>query len=170
MSNQENLLPNDLVEIATALERQFQELGIPSRKIKLAEWDALPSKAKNLIPRWLMILLANHCLAGPALERPDERGERERYFCFWTPAEYEKRVTPHDPVHSGKNDWWLSEIIVNLGFIPISDESDGDRWIVSLTGGPSSSVYLYSLTGHEKILAGDNMARFLASFRASEDQ
>ena len=163
-------LPPELVEVATSLERQFQERGIHGQKVGLAEWDALSAKARSLIPSWLITLLANHALAGPILERPHESGRWMRYFCFWTPAEYAKRITPDDPVRSRDNDWWLSEIIVGLGFIPISDESDGDMWIASMTGGPSAPVYIYSLTGHETILMNDNMAGFLASFKISEDQ
>jgi hypothetical protein len=170
MNNQADDLPNELVEVAVSLEKQLQELGIPSRKINLAEWDALPSKVKSWIPRWLMVLLANHSLAGPSLERPHESGSWQRYFCFWSPDEYLKRITPDDPKRSQDNDWWLSEMIIDLGFIPISDESDGDMWIASLADGPSAPVYVYSLTAHEKVLMGDSMASFLASFKASEDQ
>jgi hypothetical protein len=170
MDNQGYSLPKELVDVATKLEKQFQQLEIPSRKIKLDEWEVLPAKAKELIPFWLMNLLANHSLTGPILERAHESGSWQRYFCFWSPDEYLKRITPDDPIRSENNDWWLSEIIVGLGFIPISDESDGDMWIASVADGPSAPVYVYSLTAHEKVLMGDSMASFLAGFRISEDQ
>jgi hypothetical protein len=165
-----SILPTELVEVATSLEKQFQQRGINSRKVDLAEWDALSVKARSLIPAWLITLLANHALAGPILERLHEGGRWMRYFCLWTPAEYAKRLTPDDPIRSRNNDWWLSEIIIGLGFVPIADESDGDKWIASIAGGPSAPVYIYSLTGHETVLMSDNMASFLAGFKISEDQ
>lgn len=163
-------LPASLVEVGDSLERQFRERGLDCQKVGVAEWDVLSVPVRSLIPSWLVTLLANHALAGPMLERPHESGSWMRYFCFWTPADYAKRITPNDPILSRNNDWWLSEIIVGRGFLPISDESDGDMWIVSRSGGPSAPVHLYSLTGHDTILMGEDMAGFLARFKICDDQ
>ena len=166
----ENLLPKDLIAVATALEKQFQALGVPSRKIPLAEWDCLSPKVRNLIPRWLIDMLANHSLAGALLERPHETHDWERYFSFWTPSNYAERVTPDDPVASRDNGWWLTEEFIKDGFIALCDESDGDEWLTSITGDASSPVYIYDLSGRQRKIASENLARFLASCKVSKKQ
>jgi len=166
----ENELPRDLVSTARSLEERFQALHIPNYKIPLRDWDSVPSTARGFIPNWLRNLLAIHSLAGPVLERPHEHGEWERYFSFWTPSIYAKRVTPDDPVLSRNNGWWLTETIIKDGFLPLSDESDGDLWIISITGGPTAPVYLFDLSGRKRKLAGESVAKFLATFTVSEDE
>jgi hypothetical protein len=166
----EVILPNELIEVATSLEKQFQVLGVPSRKIPLAEWDCLSPKVRNLIPQWLIALLANHSLAGALLERPHEIHNWERYFSFWTPSNYAERVTPDDPVASRTNGWWLTEEFIKDGFISLSDESDGDEWLTSIRGDASSPVYIYDLSGRQRKIASENLARFLASCKVSKKQ
>ena len=166
----EHTLPPELTAAAQTLERQIQSLAIPSQKIPLTEWDSLAPKVRSLIPRWLMELLANHSLAYVALERPHEIGEWERYFSFWPPHWYAGAITPDDPVASRKNGWWLTKEFIEDGFIPLSNESDGDYWLISITGGPTSPVYLFDLSGRKRIVASKNMAEFLASFKISKNQ
>jgi len=159
----ENILPNELVAVARSLEQQSRQLGLSNRTIPLAEWDSLSPKVRGMIPGWLMKLLSSHSLAGLALERPHEHGTWDRYFGFWTPSAYAQRVTPDDP--GARNGWWLTEEMIQDGFIPLSDESDGDMWLTSITGTPLSPVYLYDLSAGERKVAGDSMAGFLASFQ-----
>ena len=166
----ENILPNELIEVATSLEKQFQVLGVSSRKIPLAEWDCLSPKVRNLIPRWLIALLANHGLDNALLERPHERHEWMRYFSFWGPSNYVEWITPDDPSASRSNGWGLTKEIIEEGFVPLCHESNGDMWVTGITGDASSPVYIYDLSGRERILASESMAIFLASCKVSKDQ
>jgi hypothetical protein len=169
MTNEKNL-PTELIAAAQSWEKQFQQLGLSSRTIPLTEWDSLPPSARRLIPQWLMDLLATHSLAGPLLERSAEAGEFQRYFSFWLPVTYAQRVTPDDPVASAKNGWWLTEEMINDGFIPLCDESDGNLWLTSISGSASSPVYLCDLSAAMREAASDTMASFLASCNVSKNQ
>ena len=166
----ENMLPDELVKLAQTLEKQFQQLGLSNRAVPLAEWDSLTPKVRSLIPRWLTELLASHSLADVVFERPHECGEWQRYFAFWTPFNYRERVTPDDPIASKDNGWWLTKEMIQEGFIPLCDESDGDMWLTSIAGNASSPVYLYDLSGGKRKVAGDSMTNFLASLKICKDQ
>ena len=166
----ENILPNELVAVARSLEKQSQQLGLSNRTIPLTQWDSLSPTVRGMIPGWLMKLLSSHSLAGVAFERPHEHGDWERYFGFWTPSAYAQRVTPDDPVASKTNGWWLTEEMIQDGFIPLSDESDGDMWLTSITGTPLSPVYLYDLSGRKRKVAGASLASFLGSFQICKNQ
>ncbi len=52
--------------------------------------------------------------------------------------------------------------------VPISDEQNGDFWTISVSGGPSSPVYLYSLSDAKNILASSRLALFMSSMGVSE--
>jgi len=51
----------------------------------------------------------------------------------------------------------------------ISDESNGDMCLTSISGGPSSPVYLFDLSGHENILASGRIALLMSSLAVSEE-
>jgi len=157
----ENILPKELVEIAISLERQFQELGLPNRKIPLTEWNSVPEKVKSLIPQWLITLLSNHSLTGPILERRDEIYKWNRYFAFWPPNYYTERVSFEDSIMTENYD---------AGFIPISDANNGDLWLIKIKNDPLSPVYLFDLSDWERKLASDNFLHFLASCKVSKEQ
>jgi hypothetical protein len=80
------------------------------------------------------------------------------------------RITPDDPIASQNNGWWLTKELIEEGFIPLCNESDGDMWITSISGDASSPVFLHSLSGMERKLIAGNMALFLAGCKASHDQ
>ena len=118
----------------------------------------------------IQLLISGQLWAGVAFERPHEDGEWERYFGFWTPSAYAQRVTPDDPVASKTNNWWLTKEFIEDGFISISDESDGDEWLISIAGNATSPVYLYDLSARQRKLVSDRMASFLASFQICKNQ
>jgi len=60
--------------------------------------------------------------------------------------------------------------MIQDGFIPLSDESDGDMWLTSITGTPLSPVYLYDLSGRKRKVAGASLASFLGSFQICKNQ
>jgi hypothetical protein len=164
------MLPPELINVATAMEQQFDSLKVNCRKVPLDEWNMLSAEVKALIPTWLMELMANHRLSGPLLERPHETGTWERYFRFWSPTTYLRMITPNDLVASQKNGWWLAEEMIQAGFIPLCDESDGDLWLTSLTGDASSPVILYDLSGDQRKVMAENMALFLVGCKISPAQ
>lgn len=70
---EENPLPNQLAAAAAqSLEKRFQELRLPSRKIALAEWHLLPPSRQSPHPR---LALHPHGTPQPdrALSRPSAR-------------------------------------------------------------------------------------------------
>jgi hypothetical protein len=160
-----SLLSPELVRSARKLEQEFQLLNLSARKVSLDEWNVLSQEAISCIPGWLTELLAMHSLVGPLLERPHEYAPYPRYFGFWWPPVYADRITPGDPIASEKNGWWLTEQFINDGFVPLSDESDGDIWLTSISGDASSPVYLYSLAHDEREIASPSLASFLETCR-----
>lgn len=161
----ETALPSELANAAEDLERRFQMLRVPSRKIPAAEWEALPQKVQAFIPPWIRTLLSTYSLVGGVLECRDKWPETDwRNFSFWDPATFQQRLTSRDSI--------LEQDILAAGFVPISDEvisASGDMWVTSITGGPTSPIYLFSLSAIENIFASSRMALFLASMAVSVD-
>jgi len=58
---------------------------------------------------------------------------------------------------------------IEEGLIMISDESDGDVWLTSISGGASSPIYLFDLSGHEKIFASSRIALLMVSMAVSSE-
>jgi hypothetical protein len=158
----EVVLPADLIQSAHSLEERLQLLHVPTRKIQLTEWNSLSSKIQNLVPNWIPTLLAKYSLIGGVLECGNcyEDQNWARNFCFWGPAEYERNLSSED--------YNLGEEILATGLVPISDEKNGDMWVTSISGGPSSPIYLFDLSGMKKILASSRLALLMASMAISE--
>jgi hypothetical protein len=154
MPNQ-NLLPKELVEIAVSLEKQFQKLNVPSRKIELAEWHCLSEESRKMIPNWLVTLLADYSLFGQALKLGKEFSKDGEAFCFWSPSIYS----------NGFTDYTYIEEILKPGFIPLSDTLDGtgNLWLTKITDNPFSPIYLFDLSGSEIKLIGGNLIELLKS-------
>jgi hypothetical protein len=155
----ETLFPHDLLNVTQSLAEQFQLLHLPSRKIPVTEWDAVPPQIRELVPQWLADLLANYNLAGPVLERQHEFYKWNRNFSFWPPAYYAERISFDDCI--------MKEEIIDAGLIPLSDAGNGDLWLIKIADGPTSPVYLFDLSGMEKKLINDNLAFFLKSLKIS---
>ena len=151
----EDILPNELIEIATSLEKQFRVLRVPSRKIPLAEWDCQSLEFRKVIPQWLITLLANHSLVRPFLDLGEGFSDFGEVFSFWPPAAYSKNFS----------DSMIDDHIVKAGFVPLSDTSDGsgNLWLTSITGDASSPIYLFGLSSCEIKLVGGNLTRLLTS-------
>src|ERR1700722_1093684 len=130
------MLPENLIAVASSLEAQFDRLQIPHRQVPMSEWDVLSPPVREWIPNWLVTLLESYRIAGPLLERKHERHNYHRYFRFWEPFTYQERITPNGQAPSF--DWVITEEVVGAGFIPLSDETDGDMWVTPITGDASS--------------------------------
>jgi ankyrin repeat protein len=156
-------LPPELIEAATSLEEQLRRLNVPTRKVPLSEWNTVPQQIHDLIPNWIPILLANFSLLGAVLTHQNNLEEETwpRYFCFWGPAEYTRNL-------SGKNRYCFADEFIDEGLMMISDESDGNMWLTSISGGPSSPIYLFNLSGHEKSIASSRIALLMRSMSVSE--
>jgi hypothetical protein len=50
---QENILPDELVQAAAALEKRLQILQVTSFKIPSANWESLPDDIRQPIPPWI---------------------------------------------------------------------------------------------------------------------
>lgn len=154
-------LPTALIAIAKNLEQKLRSAGTEARKISLSEWSSLPVDARDLIPDWLPALLADFSLYGGVFELPNFN-EREwpAYFFFWGPVDFQQNFF-------GKTRHCFSDEFIADGFAIISDESDGNVWLASLDDSISSPVYFFDLSGHEKILAADNIAGLMQRMSVS---
>ncbi len=162
------MLPEDLANVAKALEARLQAACVETRTIPVGEWNCVPPKARSLIPEWYVELLVTFKLADALLERPHEYATYPRYFGFWLPEMFSWRIQPDKAPEDGEFDWWCIGELVQEGFIPVSDESDGNMWLISITGGPGAPVYLWDLSGWEKMPTSDSMAQFLATCSVSK--
>jgi hypothetical protein len=155
-------LPDELAAAARSLEERFKFLHVPSRKIPLAEWDTLSADVLKFIPDWIPTLLANYSLVGGILTCGNNREPRHwsRVFGFSDPAFYQRVLT--------SGDYCLQVDVLDAGLVPISDQEGGDMWTTSVSGGPSSPVYLYSLSDGENILASSRLALLMSSMGVSE--
>ena len=156
-------LPPELLAAASNLEERFRILGVSTRKVPLAEWSVLPEAAQNLVPTWLPTLLADFRLLGGVLECANNKDDATwpRYFGFIEPKSYQTIFQA--------NDYCWNEEIFKEGLVPISFEADGDLWVTSSQDGPSSPIYLFSLTGMEKIFASARIALLMTSMAVSAE-
>jgi hypothetical protein len=154
-------LPEELAAAARSLEERFKLLRVPSRKIPLAEWKALSSDALKFIPDWIPTLLANYSLVEAVLAcgNYQDPWSWSRLFSFFDPAEFQRVLT--------SGDYCLKVDILDAGLVPISHEQNGDLWTTSVSGGPSSPIYLYGLSEAKNILASSRLSLFMATMGVS---
>ena len=155
-------LPSELLSVAHALEGEIHSLRLCGKIISRTEWESSPQHVRRLIPCWLMELLARYSITNVVLERRHEFEEWERYFSFWPPSWYADWLKTDRSI--------MSREIIKDGFFPLSNESDGDMWVTSTTGGPSSPIYIFEQSAWKKTLVGNNLATFLASCKVSMNQ
>jgi hypothetical protein len=156
-------LPPDLTRAAESLEQRLQLLSVATRKVSMAEWNAMPEAIHRLIPEWIPTLLANFSLLGSVLECVHNYEVTwQRHFCFWGPEHYAHNLI-------GDSQYCFTDDFVAEGLVMISDESNGDMWLTSISGGPCSPIYLFDLSGHEKVLASSRMALLMASMAVSAE-
>jgi hypothetical protein len=154
-------LPADLAQAAESLEQRFQILNIRTRKVPLNEWDLVPETVHGLIPSWIPTLLSRFSMYGGVLEcKNDEKASWLRWFWFCGPDDYKEILLSRDYV--------LETEILQAGFVPISHEQNGDFWVTSIKDGPSSSIYLFSLSRMERIFASSRIALLISSMGISE--
>jgi len=155
-------LPPELTKAAESLEQRLQILKVPARKVPLAEWSLVPENVQGLIPAWLPTLLARYSLYGGVLKCKHEKKKTtwERWFWFCGPEEYKEILLSRDYV--------LETEILAAGFVPISHEQNGDFWVTSIKDGPSSPIYLFSLTDMDRFFASSRIALLISSMGISE--
>ena len=134
----EIILPDELVKAARNLERRYQMLRVPSRKIPAAEWDALPKNIRSVIPDWIPTLLGNYSLHGGVLEYWNARKSYARHFSFAQPSDYAYELAEGEE---------RLEILPKSGLVPFGYESDGSMWVTKITDGPSEAIYMLEHTG-----------------------
>jgi hypothetical protein len=158
----EIILPSELTKAAESLEQRLQILSVPTRKVPLAEWSLVPEEIQGSIPGWVPTLLAMFSLHGGVLEckNNNKRATWERLFGFSGPDQYKEFLLSGDYV-------WETEILA-AGFIPISHEQNGDLWVTSIKDGPSSPIYLFSLSDMERVFASSRIALLISSMAVSE--
>ncbi len=156
-------LPPELIRAAESLEQRLRRANVPARKIPMAEWSQAPRPIHDLVPNWIPALLAKFSLHGAAFELPNDSGDDSpRYFSFWGPAEYARNL-------SGKNAYCFADEFVEEKLVMISDESDGNMWLTNISGGPSSPIYFFDLSAHEKQTAYDRIDLLMAAVSVSGD-
>jgi hypothetical protein len=157
------MLPQPLTDAARRAEARLQEMGVRSRKVSHAEWAALPSEVQRLVLAWIPELMEEHALLGLVMEKgslfPHETWRR--FYPFWSPGDFRDVLLSGDPI--------MEEDIIAEGFVPISNESDGDQWITPLNGDANSPILLFSLTSMERFPVSASMAELMTLMSVSEE-
>jgi hypothetical protein len=162
----ELMLPEELITSARCLEARFELLRVPSRTVPPEEWDALAPVIRNAVPLWLQTLLAQHCLVGGTLEYQDLDRSWPRTFSFWPPKQYARECEEGS----------LNRRLIDFGFVPLSDEQDGDLWLTEINHGPTGAIYLLQHSDwngkqptfdNGLTFASSRLALFLASMAVS---
>jgi hypothetical protein len=155
------MLPKPLTDAARGAEAQLREMGVRARTVSRAEWTALPGEVQRLIPTWIPKLMEDHALLGLVMEKsglfPHETWKR--FYPFWSPGDFRDVLLSGDPI--------MEEEIIARGFVPISNESDGDLWITRLDGDADSPILLFSLTGMERLPVFATMADLMTLMSVS---
>ena len=157
-------LPPELIKAAKNLEQRFSQSKVSTRKVPLSEWNLVPQEAQDLIPNWIPALLANFSLLGGVLEYRNvlNDGEWPLYFSFLSPASYAENVF-------GKSRYCFMNEFVEDELTLLSAESNGNMWLTSISGGPASPVYLFDLSGHEKILVSERIDLLLEGMNVGSE-
>ena len=155
-------LPPELTKAAESLEQRLQILSVPTRKIPMGEWNAMPETIHHLVPSWIPSLLSRFSLHGAVLEcrHNGHTASWQRFFDFWEPEAYTQNL-------SGGSFYCFKDEFIAEGMVMISAETDGDMWLTSISGGASSPIYLFDLSGHERILASSRIALLMSSMAVS---
>jgi hypothetical protein len=160
------ILPTELVNVARCLEERLRVLKVESRRIAQAEWDTLPADIRQVVPEWIVQLLANHALAGGFLTYPDATSPFDRGFSFWDPTEVLRNLEADS----------IYRPLIEFGFSPFADENDGNVWVAAVDNGPLAPIYLLELSawsgrrpveGEELVFASSRLALLLASMAVS---
>jgi hypothetical protein len=158
------MLPQSLTDAARRAEARLQGMGVRSRKVLRAEWAALPSEVQRLVPAWIPELMEEHALLGLVMEKaglfPQQTWKR-CFYPFWSPGDFRDVLMSGDPI--------MEEDIIAEGFVPISNESDGDHWITRLNGDANSPIHLFSLGDMERYPVSASMAELMTLMSVSEE-
>jgi hypothetical protein len=135
----ENILSDELVQAAAALEKRLQILCAPSFKIPSAGWETLPADIRSLIPPWIPALLSNYNLVGAGLqfEHHDRHSTWPILFSFFDPQSFAMILKQGGYYRS----------LIEFGFFPFANESDGSAWLATMANGPSGKIYLLEHSG-----------------------
>ena len=157
------MLPRPLTTAAILAEQQLQAKGVRARKVSRAEWDALPGQVQRLVPPWIRELMDAHSLLGLVMERRSLFPHESwcRYFPFWSPDNFKDVLLSGDPI--------MEEEIIAKGFVPISNESDGDLWITPSDGDADAPILLFSLTGMERLPVFGSMTELMTVMSVSDE-
>ena len=157
-------LTKELDDAAEALSTRLRVLGVPTRKIALREWNALPGSIHKMIPYWLPSLLAKYSLHGCVLQHSVGPAQWRHGFFFWGPKEYKRNL-------AGKNFFYLRDEIHEKGLAMISDATEGESnmWLVDLEKGPSSPVFLLDRGAYEVFYACEDLACFISTMAVDEE-
>ncbi len=153
------MLPEPLAVAARRAQARLQEMGVRSRRVQHAEWATLPPEVQRLIPAWIPELMEQHALLGLVMEMPHKTWRR--FYPFWSPGDFRDVLLSGDPI--------MEEEIITEGFVPISNESDGDQWITRLDGDANSPILLFSLTAAERLPVFASMAELMTLMSVSEE-
>ncbi|HZN67069.1 MAG TPA: hypothetical protein VFB66_17390, partial [Tepidisphaeraceae bacterium] len=93
------LLPTILTRAAESLEARLDILRVPTRKVKLSEWERLKPSVRDAVPRWHRKLLASHRLAGAVLEYRDRMYPFVRVLSLCDPKLIDFVLTVESPTN-----------------------------------------------------------------------
>jgi hypothetical protein len=155
--NDSHVLPPPLRKAAGNLETRFELLEVPTRKVPLEEWHVVNARERMMIPTWLPRLLSEFNLLGGVIEY---RGPFGGGFAFWTPDVYAERFASGDRL--------VDEYVLAQGYIPLSDEENGNLWVTEKGAGPNSRIYVWDLSAQKNAFACRSIAVMLAAMAVSE--
>lgn len=166
----EIILPDELVQAAAALEKRLQILQVPSFKIPSAKWEVLPDDIRNLIPAWIPALLSNYSLVGAGLqfEHHNRHAGNPILLSFFDPQSFGMVL-----IKNG-----CDRPLIEYGFFPFANESDGNVWLTTIADGPSGKIYMLESSGWDGslptkenglIYAHKNLAHLLSAMAVNNE-
>jgi hypothetical protein len=149
------------------LEQRFKILSTPTRKAEASEWDRVVSKIGSLVPRWYMHILSTYHLVGGVLEYRGKGEAPLRLLSFFRPDDLEVVLAADS----------LMRPLLDYGYFPFANESDGNAWLCARDQAPEGDVYLLELSswdggepkiGNGLIFAASSLSFLLTSMGVSE--
>jgi hypothetical protein len=149
------------------LEQRFKILSAPAWTTDISDWDRISPNIGSVIPAWYKHIVSTYRVMGGVLEYRGGGADPVRVLSLFGPEDF-AIVLAEDS---------LMRPLLDHGYFPFANESDGNAWLCTGERGPEGDVYLLELSswdrgeptpGNGLIFAASRLSYLLTSMGVSE--
>ena len=119
--------PSEILNRALGvLEDRLRILAAPVTVSDHSDWALLDPVISALVPGWYKSILSRWSLCNAVMECPGRGDDVVRVFSFLRPSDFAVLFAAGSLIHR----------LVDSGFFPVGNESDGNLWLCRSADGP----------------------------------